>query len=238
MGKEGNLESEKKQTGQPCETDRQPEQRLKPENEPGHTGQPELEERLARQIDFCREIDKEKFIQRQTYRSDGKSMENDAEHAWHMAVMTLLLSEYANEEIDVLRTVSMLLIHDLVEIDAGDTYAYDEEGRKTQAAREAKAAERIFHILPEDQAEWINGLWHEFEEGATPEAKFAHTMDNFQPVMLNAATDGKSWAERGVRLSQILGRNKNTSAGSETLWEYSRKNFIEPNVQKGRIKEN
>ena len=119
-------------------------------------------DRLDKQMAFCKEIDKEKQIGRQTYLADGTRKENDAEHAWHMAVMTLLLSEYANEEIDVLRTISMLLIHDLVEIDAGDTYAYDEEAKKDQQEREQKAADRIFAILPEDQAEKLRALWDEF----------------------------------------------------------------------------
>ncbi len=192
--------------------------------------------RIEKQFDFCREIDKEKFIQRQTYLSDGRKKENDAEHAWHMAVMTVLLSEYSNEKIDVLKTVTMLLIHDIVEIDAGDTYAYDEEGKKTQRQREEAAADRIFGLLPEDQQKKFRDLWEEFEKEETPEAKFAHTMDNLQPVMLNAASDGKSWAEKGVRLSQILGRNRNTAAGSEKLWEYSYHNLICPNVENGRIK--
>jgi len=192
--------------------------------------------RLEKQIEFCREIDKEKFIGRQTYLTGGERKENDAEHAWHMAIMTVLLSEYANEEIDVLKTVTMLLIHDLVEIDAGDTYAYDEESKKTQKQRELAAADRIFGLLPEDQQKKFRGLWEEFEAEETPEARFARTMDNIQPTMLNDVTDGKSWAERGVRLSQILGRNKNTGKGSETLWNYSYENFIAPNVEKGRIK--
>ena len=132
--------------------------------------------RIDRQFDFIREIDKEKFITRQTFLSDAKRRENDAEHAWHMAIMTLLLSEYANEEIDVLRVISMLLIHDLVEIDAGDTYAYDEEGKQTQRVREVKAADRIYGILPEDQGEKLRELWEEFEEAQTPEAKFAHVI--------------------------------------------------------------
>lgn len=193
------------------------------------------DERLEKQIEFCREIDKEKFIKRQTYLTDGIHKENDAEHAWHMAIMTILLSEYSNENIDVLKTVTMLLIHDIVEIDAGDTYAYDAEARKTQREREVKAAERIFGILPQDQAEKFRNLWEEFEQGETPEAKFAHTMDNFQPVMLNSATDGKAWAEHKVLLSQILDRNKNTADGSQILWDYSRDNFIMPNVEKGKI---
>jgi len=153
-------------------------------------------ERLEQQFAFLREIDKEKMIGRQTYLTDAVRKENDAEHAWHMAIMTLLLSEYANEEIDVLRTISMLLIHDIVEIDAGDTYAYDMEAKKTQRQREERAAERIFGMLPSDQREKMRTLWEEFEACETKEAKFARSMDNIQPMMLNAATDGKAWQER------------------------------------------
>ena len=193
-------------------------------------------QRLDQQVEFCREIDKEKMIKRQTYLTDANTKENDAEHAWHMAVMTLLLSEYANEEIDVLRTISMLLIHDIVEIDAGDTFAYDEEAKLSQAERELKAAERIFGMLPEDQKEHFHGLWDEFEAGETPEAKFAHAMDNFQPVMLNAAVGGKGWSDWGTPLSKILKRNENTPAGSEELWKYSLDNFIQPHVDNGVIK--
>lgn len=121
--------------------------------------------RIEKQFDFIKEIDKEKFIIRQTYLSDARKKENDAEHAWHMAIMTVMLSEYANSEIDVLKTMTMLLIHDIVEIDAGDTYAYDEEAKKTQAEREMKAAKRIFGLLPEDQGEKMMNLWLEFESG-------------------------------------------------------------------------
>lgn len=192
-------------------------------------------ERLEQQFEFIREIDKEKFISRQTYLSDGERKENDAEHAWHMAIMTLLLSEYANEEIDVLKTISMLLIHDIVEIDAGDTYAYDEAGKATQEEREKKAAKRIFGILPEDQGSRLKGLWEEFEERKTPEARFARAMDNLQPVMLNAATDGKSWKEHRVKLEQILKRNECTASGSERLWKYACREMIEPHVKKGNI---
>ena len=195
------------------------------------------EKRLEQQIAFCREIDKEKFIGRQTWLTGAVRKENDAEHAWHMAVMTILLSEYANEEIDVLRTMTMLLIHDLVEIYAGDTYAYDEEGKKTQKSREIAAADRLFQMLPEDQGKKFREIWEEFEAENTPESRFARTMDNLQPMMLNAATDGKSWADRGIRLSQILGRNKNTAKGSEVLWEYAKENFLQPNLDKGRIVE-
>ncbi len=193
-------------------------------------------ERLERQIAFCREIDKEKQVGRQTYLADGSRKENDAEHAWHMAVMTLLLSEYANDEIDVLRTVSMLLVHDLVEIDAGDTFAYDEEAKKSQRERELKGAERLFGMLPEDQRDRIRALWDEFEAGQTAEARFARTMDNFQPMLLNAASDGKAWAERGVRLEQVERRNAKTAKGSAELWTYALENFIKPNVEKGRLK--
>lgn len=193
-------------------------------------------ERLEKQFEFIREIDKEKFIQRQTYLTDGIRKENDAEHAWHMAIMTILLSEYANEKIDVLKTVTMLLLHDIVEIDAGDTYAYDEDAKKTQREREVRASERIFGLLPDDQKERFQAIWEEFEAGETAEAKFARTMDNIQPVMLNAATAGKAWEEHGVRLEQIMNRNKNTAKGSQALWDYARRNFVEPNVENGKIK--
>ena len=142
---------------------------------------------LDKQFDFFREIDKEKMIGRQTYLSDGVRKENDAEHAWHMAVMAILLSDYSNEKIDVLKTVSMILIHDVVEIDAGDTYAYDENGKKTQREREVKAAKRIFGMLPEEQAAKFRNLWEEFEAQNTPESRFARTMDNIQPLKIGRA---------------------------------------------------
>lgn len=191
--------------------------------------------RLEKQFAFCLEADKEKLIQRQTLLSNGEKKENDAEHAWHMSLMCILLSEYSNEPIDVLKTISMILIHDVVEIDAGDTYAYDDKAKLSQRNRELKAADRLFNILPDDQAKKLRALWDEFEEGKTPEARFAHTMDNIQPAMLNNSTDGRVWKERGVRLSRILERNKNTPDGSEVLWDYSLNNFIRPNVEKGRI---
>lgn len=195
------------------------------------------QERIRKQFAFCEEIDKMKQIGRQTYLSDGSRKENDAEHSWHMAVMALLLSEYANEQIDVLRTVSMLLVHDLVEIDAGDTYAYDPEGRKTQRQRELAAADRIFRLLPEDQGRMLRGLWDEFEEWETPEARFAHALDNVQPAMLNAASGGKSWVEKGVRLSQVLERNSSTAKGSKALWDYAYQTFLQPNLDAGRIRD-
>ena len=191
--------------------------------------------RLEQQFDFIKEIDKEKEIIRQTYLSNGVQKENDAEHAWHMAIMTILLSEYANEKIDVLKTVTMLLIHDIVEIDAGDTYAYDEEAKKTQRQREEKAADRIFGLLPMDQQKKFRDLWEEFEAYETAEAKFAHTMDNIQPIMLNDATGGKAWMEHCVKLSKILKRNQYTADGSKELWKYAKENFIDPNVEAGKI---
>ena len=192
---------------------------------------------LDKLFDFFREIDKEKMIQRQTYLTDSVRKENDAEHAWHMAIMTILLSEYANEEIDVLKTVTMLLIHDIVEIDAGDTYAYDENAKKSQSDREKKASERIFGLLPEEKKRQMKSLWEEFEEGNTPEARFARTMDNIQPTMLNDATSGISWEEHGIHLDQILNRNKCTALGSQVLWDYARENFVEPHVATGKIKD-
>lgn len=192
-------------------------------------------DRLKKQFEFCLEADKEKFIGRQTYLSDGIRKENDAEHAWHMALMALILSEYANEEIDVLKTISMILIHDIVEIDAGDTYAYDVEAKKTQKEREEKAAERIFGMLPEDQQVKFRALFEEFEAAETAEARFARAMDNVQPLMLNNATGGKSWEERGVRISQILKRNEITPIGSKMLWDYTYENLIHPSLEKGKI---
>lgn len=192
-------------------------------------------ERLEKQLAFCLEADKEKLIERQTLVSDGSKRENDAEHAWHMALMCILLGEYSNQPLDLLKTVTMILIHDVVEIDAGDTYAYDAEANLSRRSRELKAAERLFNILPGDQAKKLRALWDEFEEGKTAEARFARTLDNIQPAMLNNATGGRVWRQRGVRLSQILDRNKNTSEGSEVLWDYSLNNFIKPNLEKGMI---
>ena len=192
--------------------------------------------RLQQQFDFFLAIDKEKEIIRQTPIADGTRKENDAEHAWHMAVMTLLLSEYANEEIDRLRTVSMIIVHDLVEVYAGDTFAYDEDAKKSQKERELAAADKLFSKLPDDQAEYMRGLWEEFEAEITPEAKFARTMDNIQPMMLNNATDGISWREHDVKLSQVLKRNEHTADGSEVLWEYAYENWLLPNTEKGNLK--
>ncbi|MDL2250691.1 putative hydrolase of HD superfamily [Lachnospiraceae bacterium PF1-21] len=193
-------------------------------------------DKLKQQMDFLLEIDKEKKIGRQTYISDGSRKENDAEHAWHMAMFALILQEYAGEAVDIGRVLSMILIHDVVEIDAGDTYAYDEDAKKTQKEREEKAAERIFGMLPELQRDHFLSLWHEFEEGTSADAKYAVALDRLQPMMLNAAAGGKSWKEHGVTLSQILVRNHETAKNTEALWEYSFNEFVKPHVEKGNIK--
>ena len=194
-------------------------------------------DRLERIVEFCRTIDREKFIQRKTYLTDGERLENDAEHAWHLAVMALLLGEYSNAEIDLLRVVSMVLIHDLVEIYAGDTFAYDEAGMKTQKARESAAADKLFPMLPDDLASRFRGLWDEFESEETAEAKFAHTLDNFQPMMLQAASDGRAWREGGRKISEVLRRNARTAEGSKTLWDYAEEHFIRPQIEKGHLKD-
>ena len=193
-----------------------------------------MKNRLDKQFAFIKEIDKEKRIKRQTLTTENVQ-ENDAEHAWHMAIMTLLLSEYANEEFDVLKTISMLLIHDLVEIYAGDTYAYDNENQKTAYEREMKAADKLYSLLPEDQKEKLLSLWLEFEEGKSAEARFAKVMDRIQPLMLNDATEGQMWEKHKVKLSQILKRNEVVKEGSQTLYEYEIENFVLPNVEKGHI---
>ncbi len=195
----------------------------------------QTEDRLDRQFTFLKELDQEKQIIRQTYLADGSRFENDAEHAWHMAVMALLLSEYSNEKIDLLKTITMILIHDVVEIDAGDTYAYDEDLKKTQAIREQQAAERLFGLLPPDQGERFRNLWEEFEARKTPEARFARALDNFQPLMLNAASKGKSWEEHQIHLDQVLARNERSKEGSMKLWEYAFEHFIKPSVEEGKL---
>ena len=192
-------------------------------------------DRLDSQFEFIREIDGLKKISRQTYLSDGSRKENDTEHSWHLALMAVLLSEYANENVDLLRVITMVLVHDIVELDAGDTYAYDDAGNATKREREVAAADRIFNILPADQAKYLRNLWDEFEEDSTPEARFAHTLDHVQPVMLNDASGAKAWKEHAIKLSQVLKRNSSTAKGSEKLWEYTYNNFIEPNVKTGPI---
>ena len=195
-----------------------------------------MDERLKKQMDFLLEADKLKFITRQTYLSDGKRKENDGEHSWHLALMAVLLSEYSNEKIDLVKVITMVLIHDMVEIDAGDTYAYDAVGNQSKREREVKAADRIFNILPQDQAEKFRQLWEEFEAYETPEAKFAHVCDNVQPLMLNDATDGLAWREHDVKKSQVLQRNRRTGEGSQVMMEYINR-ILDKNVESGNLRD-
>ena len=195
-----------------------------------------MDERLKKQMDFLLEVDKLKCIYRQTYLSNGERKENDAEHSWHLALMAVLLKEYSNEPVDVAKVMTMVLIHDLVEIDAGDTYAYDTAGNQTKREREVKAAQRIFGILPKDQEEAFRALWEEFEAYETPEAKFAHVCDNMQPFMLNHATGGRSWQEHGVKKSQVLNRNRYLEDGSKTMKQYFDE-IIAEHVKEGNLKD-
>ena len=190
--------------------------------------------RLKKQMDFILEMDKMKSIMRQTYLANGERKENDAEHSWHLALMAVLLKEYANEEVDLAKVIPMVLLHDLVEIDAGDTYAYDQAGLATQRARETKAADRIFGMHPEDQGTKFRNLWEEFEAYETAEAKFAHVLDNCQPLLLNDASGGKSWKEHTVHKSQIYKRNEHTAEGSREIWKYMQQ-LIDKHIQLGHV---
>ena len=194
-----------------------------------------MDERLKQQLEFALEIDKEKNIFRQTHLSGHGRNENDAEHAWHMAIMSYVLREYANEPVDIARVMLMCLIHDIVEIDAGDTYAYDAEGLKTQKARENAAKERIFSLLPDEQKQELMQLFDEFEEFATPESKFAHAMDNLQPLLLNNSNGGGDWKEHDVSAEQVYGRQRKTRLGSERLYEETDR-ILQENIRKGSLK--
>ncbi len=194
-----------------------------------------MDDRLAKQLEFAVTIDKEKNILRQTHLSGHGRRENDAEHAWHMAVMAYLLKEYANEPVDISKVMIMCLIHDIVEIEAGDTYAYDAEGHFSQKEREDTAKEKIFSLLPEDQKQDLIALFDEFEEGKTAEAKFAKAMDNLQPLILNNSNGGSDWREHGVTYAQVYGRHSGTRPGSETLFEYT-ESVINRHVEEGNIK--
>ena len=195
-----------------------------------------MDERLKKQLAFALEIDKEKNIFRQTHLSGHGRNENDAENAWHMAIMAYVLREYSNEKIDVAKVMLMCLIHDIVEIDAGDTYAYDAENLKTQTARENAAKERIFSLLPDEQKEELIALFDEFEAFETPESKFAHAMDNLQPLMLNNSNGGADWKEHEVTAQQVYGRQSKTRLGSETLFEVV-DSIIQQNIANGQIRE-
>lgn len=195
-----------------------------------------MDSRIEKQLAFALEIDKAKNVFRQTHLSGNGRNENDAEHSWHMAVMAYLLKEYSNEEIDIAKVMLMCLIHDIVEIDAGDTYAYDNEGLKTQKAREDEAKERIFSILPEEQKRELIALFDEFEECETAESKFAHAMDNIQPLLLNNSNNGSDWREHKVTAEQIYKRQSKTKLGSQKLFEIA-DIIIQENIQKGNINE-
>ncbi len=190
---------------------------------------------MKKQLEFILEIDKEKNIFRQTHLSEHGRNENDAEHAWHIAIMAYLLKEYSNEKVDIGRVMIMCLIHDIVEIDAGDTYAYDIEGMKTKKAREDAAKERIYSLLPDDQKEELQRIFDEFEEGKTPEAKFAHAMDNLQPLLLNTSNNGSDWKEHHAAAEQVYERHRKTKEGSLRLFELTDA-IIKEHIKNGNIK--
>ena len=194
-----------------------------------------IDDRLHRQLGFILEIDRLKGILRQTLLTGSRRQENDAEHSWHMAMMAVLLSEYANEPVDVLRVVKMILVHDIVEIDAGDTYCYDAVAAVGKEEREKKAADRIFNLLPPDQAGKMRGLWDEFEARRTPESRFANALDRLQPVMLNYFTDGVAWRSHDVSRDAVLKRNSPIGDGASKLWEYA-KALIDDAVRKGYLR--
>lgn len=195
-----------------------------------------VSERMEKQIEFIVAIDKLKHITRQNIVIGTTRNENDAEHSWHLAVMAMLLSEYAAEEnIDILRVIKMVLIHDLVEIHAGDTFCYDEKGYEDKAEREQNAADRLFNILPSDQAQEIMDLWREFEDMTTPEASFASSLDRFQPLLLNYNTDGHTWKRPGITSDKVLKRNDVTENNAPAIYEYV-ENLIESSIEKGILK--
>ena len=216
------------------ESAREPEKEPAEERSGAEYGKICLGDRLRRQLDFSLEIDKEKNIFRQTHLSGNGRNENDAEHAWHMAIMAYLFREYANDKVDISRVMLMCLIHDIVEIDAGDTYAYDEAGIETQKAREDAAKERIFSILPEDQKAELTALFDEFEACGTPESRYAHAMDNLQPLILNNSNRGGDWKEHKVRSEQIYHRQEKTKLGSMRLYEVV-DSLIQKNIKEGNI---
>lgn len=179
-----------------------------------------MNERLTKQMDFIIEIDRLKNVFRQSLLTDASRRENDTEHSWHLAMMAFVLSEHANESVDVLKVLKMVLIHDIVEIDAGDTYAYDEKGYEDKYEREDQAAKRIFGILPEDQAVELRALWDEFEARQTNEARFANALDRVHPIILNYLSGGKTWRDHQINRSQVLKKNSIAGEGSEDIWSY------------------
>jgi putative hydrolase of HD superfamily len=180
------------------------------------------DERLEEQIGFIVEIDRLKRVTRQTVLTDRSRNENSAEHSWHLAVMALVLREYVSDELDIVKVLKMVLVHDLVEIDAGDTFCYDEVANRDRDQRERRAAARIFGLLPADQGEELRRVWEEFEERRTAEARFAAALDRMQPLLSNLETDGHSWRRHGVALSQVLARTSSIGDASSRLWDYMR----------------
>ncbi len=194
-------------------------------------------ERFAKQMEFIVKIDELKSVIRQTALVDGSRQENVAEHSWHIAVMALLLTEYANTEgLDQLRVLKMLLLHDVVEVIAGDTFLYDDDSRVDQESREREAAGRIFGILPSDQAEELHGIWNEFEAQRTPEAMFAKALDALQPVVLGYANRGWSWRTHSIKKQEVLDHKKSMAKGSEYLWAYVQ-DLLKKAVNEGILKE-
>ncbi|HEX2851303.1 MAG TPA: HD domain-containing protein [Acidimicrobiales bacterium] len=191
-------------------------------------------DRLASQIGFLVELDKAKRIGRQSWLTDESRKENDAEHMWHLALFVLVLAEHATEPVDVAKVLKMVLLHDIVEIDAGDTYIYDEEARATQEARERAAADRIYGLLPPDQGANLRELWEEFEARQTPEARFAAAVDRLQPLLLNLATRGRAWKEHGMTADRVVAVNEKIGDGSRALWDYVRE-LLEDAVERGYL---
>lgn len=191
--------------------------------------------KLLQQIDFIKEIDKIKYIQRKTKLFHSNRNENDAEHSWHLAMMTLVLAEHSNEPIDVLKVLKMVLVHDIVEIDAGDTFIYDTQKDHTNTEEERKAANRIFGLLPKEQANEFIDIWEEFETGETAEAKFARTMDRLEPLLQNVSNEGGTWREYGVHYDKVFEKKKSMEEGSAVIWNYT-KNLLEESVRKGFLK--
>lgn len=192
--------------------------------------------RLKKQIEFIVEVDKIKKICRQTLLMDGSRNENDAEHSWHLALMAMVLSEYAPaKNLDLTRVIKMVLVHDLVEIDAGDTFCYDEKANEDKGEREQKAAERIFGLLPTDQEKEFRALWEEFEEGETPEARFAASLDRMQPLLSNYYTNGHTWVKYDVKYDKVVKRMEPIEESAPALWEYTLE-ILEDSIQKGYLK--
>lgn len=178
-----------------------------------------MQQRLHRQIEFIAELDRLKSVLRRNTLIDGSRRENTAEHSWHIGMLAIVLAEHANESVDILHVLKMLLIHDIVEIDAGDTFCYDDEAGRDKEEREQRAADRLFGMLPDDQARELRALWDEFEAADTPEAKFANALDRLQPVLLNSRSKGGTWKQYDVSVEQVIKRNRPIAAGSATLWE-------------------